>query len=243
LAEPLPPGASMDFAFELSVRPEGFPVDGGGTRVVYNGSFFNNHAVLPQFGYDEGRQLQDRNKRRKHGLPELPRMNPIDDPAGRNANVLDAAADWVEFETVVSTSSGQIALAPGYLQRTWEENGRRYYHYRSEARVLPFFSWLSADWKVVRDRWNDVAIQVYHHPAHAWNVPRMIDSTKKSLDYYTRNFSPYQFRQFRILEFPGYQSFAQAFAGTIPYSEAIGFVADLRDREDIDYVFYVTAHE
>jgi len=243
LAEPLTPGASMDFAFELSVRPEGFPVDGGGTRVVYNGSFFNNHAVLPQFGYDEGRQLQDRNKRRKHGLPELPRMNPIDDPAGRNANVLDAAADWVEFETVVSTSSGQIALAPGYLQRTWEENGRRYYHYRSEARVLPFFSWLSADWKVVRDRWNDVAIEVYHHPAHAWNVPRMVEATKKSLDYFTRNFSPYQFRQFRILEFPGYQSFAQAFAGTIPYSESIGFIADLRDEDDIDYVFYVTAHE
>ena len=136
-----------------------------------------------------------------------------------------------------------MALAPGYLQREWEQDGRRYFHYRSEAKLLPFFSWLSADWKVARDRWNDVAIEVYHDPKHAWNVPRMIDSTKKSLDYYSRNFSPYQFRQFRILEFPGYQSFAQAFAGTIPYSESIGFIADLRDRDDIDYVFYVTAHE
>lgn len=243
LATPLAPGGAMDFEFDLTSQPHGFPMDGGGTAVVYNGTFFNNYAALPQFGYDERRQLQDRNDRRKQGLPQLPRMNPIDDPAARGSNYLTSAGDWVDFETTVSTSDGQIALAPGYLQREWEQDGRRYYRYKSEAKLLPFFSWLSADWEVARDRWNDVAIEVYHHPGHAWNVPRMIDSTKKSLDYFSRNFSPYQFRQFRILEFPGYQSFAQAFAGTIPYSESIGFIADLSDKEDIDYVFYVTAHE
>src|SRR5690554_4078292 len=243
LGRPLAPGAAMDFEFELLSRPHGFPLDGGGTSVVGNGSFFNNYAALPQFGYDERRQLQDRNERRKQGLPELPRMNPIDDPAGRGANYLTDSGDWVEFETIVSTSADQIALAPGYLQREWTEDGRRYFHYRSEARLLPFFSWLSADWQVERDHWNDVAIEVYHHPAHHWNVARMIDATKKSLEYFSREFSPYQFRQFRILEFPGYQSFAQAFAGTLPYSDAIGLVADLRNPGDIDYVFYVTAHE
>jgi len=243
LATPLAPGASLDLQFELSSAPHGFPMSGGDTSVVYNGTFFNNFAALPQLGYNERAQLQDRNDRRKYDLPALPRMNPIGDAAARDSNYLTTTGDWVDFETTVSTSSGQIALAPGYLQREWEQDGRRYYHYKSEAQLLPFFSWLSADWQVARDRWNDVAIEVYHHPGHAWNVPRMIDSTKKSLDYYTRNFSPYQFRQFRILEFPGYQSFAQAFAGTIPYSESIGFIADLRDKEDIDYVFYVTAHE
>ncbi|MBO9718378.1 MAG: ABC transporter permease subunit [Pseudoxanthomonas sp.] len=243
LATPLAPGESLDFRFELSSAPHGFPLDGGGTSVVYNGTFFNNYAALPQFGYNERAQLQDRNDRRKQGLPQLPRMNPIGDVAARGSNYLTTTGDWVDFETTVSTSGGQIALAPGYLQREWTEGGRHYYHYKSEAQLLPFFSWLSADWKVARDRWNDVAIEVYHHPTHAWNVPRMIDSAKKSLDYYSRNFAPYQFRQFRILEFPGYQSFAQAFAGTIPYSESIGFIADLRDKEDIDYVFYVTAHE
>ena len=47
----------------------------------------------------------------------------------------------------------------------------------------------------------------------------------------------------RILEFPGYATFAQPFPNTIPYSESIGFIADLRDEDDVDYVFYVTAHE
>ncbi len=37
--------------------------------------------------------------------------------------------------------------------------------------------------------------------------------------------------------------FAQAFAGTMPYSEGIGFNADLSDPDKIDYVTYVAAHE
>src|SRR5690606_38391061 len=166
-----------------------------------------------------------------------------DDRDEWNNNYLSGSADWVSFDTTVSTSSGQIALAPGYLQREWNEDGRHYFHYKSEAKLLPFFSWLSADWQVKRDRWNDVALEVYYDDKHPYNVDRMIESAKKSLDYYTREFSPYQFRQLRILEFPSYATFAQAFAGTVPYSESIGFVADLRDEEKIDYVFYVTAHE
>ena len=71
----------------------------------------------------------------------------------------------------------------------------------------------------------------------------MTGSLKTGLDYFQANFSPYQFRQARILEFPAYASFAQAFANTMPYSEAIGFVTDNTKPDKIDYVTYVTAHE
>ena len=68
---------------------------------------------------------------------------------------------------------------------------------------------------------------------------------KKALQYYTANFSPYQHRQVRILEFPRYATFAQSFPNTIPFSEGIGFIADVDDSstEHVDYPFYVTAHE
>jgi aminopeptidase N len=47
----------------------------------------------------------------------------------------------------------------------------------------------------------------------------------------------------RIAEFPRYASFAQSFLGTIPYSESIGFIARVDPETDIDYPYYVTAHE
>jgi len=74
-------------------------------------------------------------------------------------------------------------------------------------------------------------------------VDRMLESARDSLAYYDSHYTPYQFKQLRILEFPGYMAFAQSFANTIPFSESIGFIADLRDKSRIDYVYDVTAHE
>ena len=109
--------------------------------------------------------------------------------------------------------------------------------------MLNFFSVQSARYEISKDRWKDVALEVYHDPAHGYNVERMTTAMKASLDYFNANFSPFQFKQVRIQEFPAYARFAQSFANTIPYSEAIGFIADYRDPEKIDMVTYVTAHE
>ncbi len=242
LATPLAPGAEMDFDFTLVLGQRGFPNGRPQTQIVHNGSFFNNF-VFPAFGYSENMQITDRNERRKRDLGEVPRMASIDDEAARANTYISNDADWIKFETTVSTAPDQIALAPGYLQREWEENGRRYFHYTMDVPILNFAAWLSARWDVARGDWNGMPIEVYHDPKHAWNVQRMIEAAQKSFDYYNAHFTPYQHKQLRILEFPGYAGFAQAFPNTVPYSEDIGFVADLRDAEKIDYVFYVTAHE
>ncbi|MEP7042468.1 MAG: M1 family aminopeptidase [Dokdonella sp.] len=242
LKQPLAPGASMDFDFTLQFASRGFRNTPDDTHVVDNGTFFNSF-MFPHFGYDENPQLEDRNDRRKYGLAQLPRMPKIDDVPARQFNLIGRDADWVNFETTVSTVPDQIALAPGYLEKEWTQGDRRYFHYKMDKPILDFFSFQSARYAVKRDRWNDVAVEVYYDPQHAYNVDRMIDSAKKSLAHYSEAYSPYQFRQMRILEFPGYERFAQSFANTVPFSEAIGFIADLRDPDDIDYVFYVTAHE
>jgi hypothetical protein len=242
LAEPWPAGAKAELSFDFFFSRRGFSNSGVQNQVVENGSFVSSGAVLPSFGYNPSGELSTDKVRKKHGFLPKERMRDLDDPEGVLNTYISDDADFVDFEVVVSTSPDQIAISPGYLQREWEENGRRYFHYEMDAPILNFFSFLSARYEVQRDSWNDVAIEVYYHPGHEYNVQRMIDAVKHSLDYYSREFSPYQHRQVRILEFPRYASFAQAFPNTIPYSEAIGFIAKV-DGEDIDYPTYVTAHE
>ena len=243
LKTPLAPGASMPFDFELDYAPKGFTNGTGETFLVHNGTFFNSQA-LPRFGYQASEQLTDRNDRRKYGLkPDVPRMPPLGDEKARANTYIANDADWISFDTTVSTAADQIALAPGTLQKEWTEGGRRYFHYAMQQPMLPFFAWLSARYAVKSVDWKGVAISVYYNPEHAWNVDRMIESAKDALDYYDGHYTPYQFKQLRIVEFPGYAAFAQSFANTIPYSESIGFIADLRDTSQIDYVYYVTAHE
>ncbi len=240
--EPLLPGAETTLEWDLSWINEGFHNTGGTTRVVENGTFVNNAEIMPLPGYQKGRELGDNNIRREHDLPPVERAPKLGDPEHLGENQF-TVGERTAFRTVVSTAEDQIAIAPGYLQKEWVEDGRRYFSYEMDAPIWPFASFSSARYAVAEDEWNDVKIEVYHHPTHDFNVTNMIDGTKASLDYFTREFSPYQYRQFRILEFPRYQTFAQSFPNTIPYSEAIGFVADLRDEKRIDYVFYVTAHE
>ncbi|MFN3791948.1 M1 family aminopeptidase [Massilia sp.] len=243
LAQPLPPGARLPLEFTVDVRRPGFTNGGDDDVINLNGTFFNNRAFFPQLGYQPGAELQDRNERRKRGLGEPERMAKLENTAARQHSMFGPEADWISFETTVSTSGDQIALAPGYLQKSWKENGRNYYQYKMDQKMMPFFAYLSADWQVKKGDWNGIPIEVYHDRKHAYNVDRMIMATRKSLDYFTAQFTPYQHKQVRILEFPNYQTFAQSFANTIPFSESIGFIADLRDKEAIDYVFYVTAHE
>jgi ABC-2 type transport system permease protein len=243
LQRPLAPGETAVMSYEVAVEPRGFVNSGANTDLVHNGSFINNFFYFPRLGYQSGLQLEDRNTRRKYGLGPAERYPSINDARARNINQLTAESHWLNLDTTVSTSADQIAIAPGYLQKEWTANGRRYFQYKTTSPILGFWSYLSARYAVKRDKWNDVAIEIYYHPEHAYNVDRMIEGVKKSLDYFSANFSPYQHKQVRILEFPRYQRFAQSFPNTIPFSESIGFIADLRDKEDIDYVFYITAHE
>lgn len=243
LDEPLAPGAETRLTFELAVRNPGFVNNGSDVRVVYNGTFINSNGYFPHIGYSRGGELADPVKRRRHGLPPIERMPTIDDESEYAFHMLGREADWVDFETTVSTSADQVALAPGYLVREWQEGGRRHFRYKMDSPILAYFAYLSARWEVARDRWHDVEISVYYDRDHPYNVQRMIEATKKSLDYFTENFGPYQHRQFRIIEFPRYARFAEAFPNTIPFSESIGFIARVEDPDAIDYVFYVTAHE
>jgi aminopeptidase N len=71
----------------------------------------------------------------------------------------------------------------------------------------------------------------------------MLASSKAGLAYYEKNFSPFQFTQFRVMEYPRYRNFAQSFPNTVPYTEP-GFLGRVVDpQQDIDRTYFVTAHE
>ena len=253
LDQPLAPGASTTLAFDLDLPTRGFTNEGSNTAVVYNGSFLNGRQMLPSLGYSEQAELERDQDRRKYGLAPKERMRDRDDPKGLMVSGFGKDADFIAFDTTVSTEADQIAIAPGYLQRDWVEGGRRHFRYQMDAPIANFFAFQSGRYEVRKDLWKrddgtaggDVPIEIYHQKDHEFDLDSMLAATKAALSYNGRRFGPYQYRQFRIIEFPRYESFAQSFPNTIPYSEAIGFIArvDVDDPKDIDYPYYVTAHE
>ena len=244
LERALAPGERMTMWADLDFAPRGAFGMGSDTPVVANGTFFNNE-VLPRIGYLQHQELFDDRDRKRHGLAPRAPMPAPDDPRGLANNYVASDADWIEFDAIVSTRADQIAVAPGTLEKEWMHKGRRHFHYRMDKPILHFYAIQSARYEVRHDRWQDVTIDVYYHPGHTWNLDRMIKGVKAALAYNSRHFSPYQHKELRIVEFPRYGSYAQSYPNTVPYSESLGFIAKVDDAnpKDIDYPFYVTAHE
>ena len=74
-------------------------------------------------------------------------------------NLFTRKSDWITYHTVVSTSDDQIAIAPGYLQRDWQKDGRHYFEYSmGRPQMQDFFAYLSARYQVQRESITGVAI-------------------------------------------------------------------------------------
>jgi len=244
LSTPLAPGEVRTLNFDVESHPRGFENSLTMTGVVQNGSFFNS-SVVPQIGYQEAIELADPNDRRRFELKEKDLMPTLERDCSADCmnTYISNNSDWVNVDTVISTSADQLAIAPGSLIRQWQQDGRNFYEYKLDHFALNFYSFMSAGYQVERRKWNDMDVEIYYLKDHPWNVPKMVNSIEKSFAYYTTNYGPYFNKQARIIEFPRVAAFAQAFPGTMPYSESIGFIADIEKPDDIDMVFYVVAHE
>ncbi len=241
--EAMQPGDTLVFNFTMENEPNTFLDD---TSPISSNGTFVNYGMFPSIGYNEGFEIRDTQIREKYDLAPKDRLPDPDAPGARDRNYIGGYSDWIDFEATLSTSADQIAIAPGYLIKEWKEDGRNYFHYKMDSKMLNFYSFLSAEYEVLREKYKGINLEIYHHPDHTYNLDRMMNGMKKGLDYYNDNYTPYQHKQVRIIEFPKqYGSFAQAFANTIPFSEGVGFIADVddEDQDAVDYPLSITAHE
>ena len=226
---------------------KGFENTGFSREVLYNGTFYS--GGIPSFGYDSNYELESDEYRKKLGLKdkneELP---PQTDRVGKSTLLFSDDADLIHFEATLSTTLDQIAIAPGYLQKTWEKDGRKYFQYVQDTPVQLFATIVSARYEVLKDQvklpnGKPVNIEIFYDKHHPFNLNRFKAAYVDGLNYFSNEFGAFQFRQMRLMEFPRYAGFAQSFPNTVPYSEAFGWVADFKSPDDFDYTYYVTAHE
>ena len=243
LVTPLAPGEKMNMTFKVGYQSHGFRDNNERPELAYNGMFFDS-SYFPEIGYDTGVELTDPRRRREEGLGPLEDLPPRGDAYGSVTNIFTPNSDWISFKTTVSTPDDQIALAPGYLQSDWHANGLHYFEYdMGQVKVLDFFSYISGRYLEKKQNYKGINIEVYYDPHHQWDIDRMMEGVRAGLDYYQTNYSPFQYQQFRIIEFPRYRGFAQSFSNTSPFTESFFLDRVLDAKKDIDFTYFVVAHE
>lgn len=244
LAEPLQPGDSIRVGFTVRAERRGFRESGASNHIVPNGSQFTS-AWLPALGYQRGRELTSFGARRKAGLPAKPVIPSLYDVSERVPRARGRIVD-----VVVGTDAGQVAVAPGALRRRWDEDGRAYFHYVTDAPVGDEYAFFSAVYDLREDRWEDptqpgraVDIRIYHHPTHGGQVDRMLRSIRASLDHYTREIGPYRFGHLTFVEHAGNGTGMHADASEVSFSEGSALLTPRDDSTRLDLPFGIVAHE
>ncbi len=240
LEQPLQPGDSIRLTFALGFRPRGFRNGEGQTNVAAGASYFDRRW-LPFIGYQPVFELTDDATRKRFGLAAHPLMPSRDDTAALQHRWAVRGEDLVNVDAVVGTALDQIAITPGVLRKSWTENGHRYFHYQSEQPIAFGNAVFSSNYAVRESRWHDVALQVFYHPGHGYDVDQMMRSMKASLDYYTSHFGPYPYGVLRIVEYPRYGGFGSAHPTIIAFAED-AFLTRVTPGE-LDQTFFGTAHE
>jgi aminopeptidase N len=237
---PMRPGEERSLAFRTRRKEVGFRGSGTGTGIGPTGADLDSLALTPRIGMSDIGLIGDPAERRRHGLPERPRLPRLDDPAAVRA-VPGSDLSWTTADITVSTAADQIPIAPG--RRVFERvaGDRRVARFVSESPIRNDFLILSGRYASATQVRAGVEQTLYYHPGHRWNADRMMVAMGAAIDYYGRAFGPYPSGQLRIVEAP-YREGGQAFPNTLAVGESI-FAMDLRDPGQLDMVTMLTAHE
>jgi hypothetical protein len=239
MTKPLQPGESRILSFQIDLDAPRLANDSYSDMVLRHGTLIPSFSVLPQIGYDSQAEISDPAERANQHLDGRNGSTSRDQTMlGPNVVFLD------RFDTTISTSDDQMAIAPGVLQTEWHKDGRRYFHYVADGPVLPAGGFMSGDW-VAREATTHGKVKtiVYGAAAHQFNVDQMNKAIGATLDYLSEAIAPYPYSELRLVEFPRYAAFAESFPAMVPFSESLGFIGDLEAQGSPDYASYIAAHE
>src|SRR5699024_7118841 len=128
-AEPLQAGGHTQLAMSATVEYKDSTQRDQQPGLVFNRSRVGRD-IVPVFGYDTDRELMENRERDKLRLKKLmSRMEAVTDAKALAEIACMPDAAWVNGRITVSTSTGQLPIATGVLQRRWKENGRNFATY------------------------------------------------------------------------------------------------------------------
>lgn len=239
LQKPLIPGAVIGMKFSFSSGWSPFKGHTPFNSIIQNGTFIRISNYYPSFGYESGNEISSKLERQRRGMKPQSELTKLE-------TALPAPYDYkfIDFDAVVSTEADQLAIGSGDLVKTWKNNGRRYFHYKTAAPIPFRFAFSSARYLVRKDAYKKLPIEVYYDERHGDNVDKLIADAKKTLAYCEANFSKYPHKVIRFAEVSAFaEGFgATAYPSTIYMKEDGGFYKKL-SGENLDVINMLAGHE
>ncbi|MEI7987391.1 MAG: M1 family aminopeptidase [Chloroflexota bacterium] len=260
LPKPLLPSEKTELVFTYQ-HPSiaGFSDKVGDYDWVENGTTVISDTFFPEIGYlsyleealrpakKEEEESQGADKKDVHiDAEKVDYLSSVENlNKARQRAAMGVGGRKVPFEGVICTDPDQTGLLPGGLVQETQLNGRRCFSYKMDAPMGIQFFIVSGRYARVQEQYNGINLEIYYHPSHAFNLDSLMDGMKTSLDVNSAAYTPYPFRQLRIVEMPAYHSMAVSTPGMIVFGEEMGMYSRIPRQQPgvVDYPFFVAAHE
>jgi ABC-2 type transport system permease protein len=238
LSKPLQPNDSVKIDFQFDYSWSAFNGHESFNAIIENGSFVRISNYFPRFGYQSYIEIEDEKERTKRNLGKATPILSLGDP-------LSIEDDFIHFEAIISTSKNQTAISVGDLVKTWKQQDRNYFQYKTHVPIPFRIGVSSAEYVVQKAVQNGIEIEVYYDPKHAENVSHLLKNAQLTLDYCETNFGKYPFKTIRFAEISAFtRGFAAtAYPATIFMAENMVFHANIKGDKQQDVVNELAGHE
>jgi len=238
LEKPLLPQQKMKISFSFESTWSPFKGHTSFNSIIENGSFMRISRYYPYFGYQDSNEIESKKERLKRHLPAQSPLKKLEDKSIVPYNFID-------YETVVSTSQNQTAIGIGDLIGKWKKNNRNYFHYKSNGKIPFRFAFSSAAYKIQKTVYKGISIEVYYDARHSRNISKLIKDIENTVDYCQNNFGKYPYKTIRYAEISAFVNgfAATSYPSTVFMKENFGFYSDLNHRDKEDIINQLTAHE
>ncbi|MBI9059965.1 MAG: hypothetical protein JEZ01_19525 [Labilibaculum sp.] len=235
--EPVKAQQEVKFKYEIHKTLKGYEAS---QEIVANGSYIMHRSFEPILTYRNSLEIPNNFEREKRGLPRIEEEGVEDE----HLHLVEVDFGRIDYETIISTRADEIAIGSGKLLKQWTENGRNYYHYKTENKILPVMAYFSAKYATIKEEFMGISLEQYYHEGHEYNLKDISESTKEALKYCIENFGDYPFDHLRMAEIPGHWSFGGfAHPGVISMVEDRLYLVDTREDEDFNLVAKRVIHE
>lgn len=204
LPQGIQPGEKKEIQVKGHIRYRGFMNETGTDVARFSPRYmYLTDIDLPWLGYNPRYQVTGAVMRKQFGLPEdIPGYN-ISDSAALYRNVWSPVSDWVHINVTIGTAADHTAIAPGYLQKQWEKDGRRYFTYSTGEQRIPYgmeiFSGVFA--KQVK-KIDSTTVELYAYEHHMGHADSLFSKTTQYLGYLHRHGGKTPLGVVRYVEMP-----------------------------------------
>ncbi|TAG30308.1 MAG: aminopeptidase [Sphingobacteriia bacterium] len=238
LQKALLPNQKIIFHFNISYEWKAVNGHNSVNAIIENGSFMRISRYYPHFGYVLENEIEDEITRKKYKLGTKSTITAFDAPKTANN-------DFITLDMTISTSSNQTALGVGELTKSWKQQNRNYFQFKTDSPIPFRFAVSSAQYAIKKENYKGKNFEIYYHPTHAENVNHLMNNARLTMDYCESNFGNYPFKTIRFAEVSGFTSgfAATAYPATIYMTENMVFHSNINADKQQDVINELAGHE